>query len=349
MMKNYMTYRSAVMLSVGMSLVLYLFFIIGVYLRDAMIGPDANMHTIKYVGLRTLIGFLSNFILLFVLYLFNFRILRSEMPQKRKITVVIIGSILLAIMISFLWSRLLMAFSAMPEHPDGINRPVWGGIFRDVFLSGVVVFTSQLLYLSQRRQQIALEYEALRAENMKTKYEALKNQVDPHSLFNTLSTLDSLVGIDPVKAREYIQKFSSVFRYTLQNKDIVPLEEELAFSRDYASLMQIRYGDSLKINFNADSRYYSHMMVPLGVQTLVENAIKHNVISRKRPLVINIDTTGEDMLRVCNNYQPKDIPEPGAGVGLANLAERYLLKWQKDISVEQAGDTFCVYLPLVKQ
>lgn len=243
---------------------------------------------------------------------------------------------------------MLLHFKLFTPPPELIHKPLWGGIFRDFFLTVIVIFTSQIIYLSQKKQQMALQYETLKAENMRTRYEALKHQVDPHFLFNTFSTLDSLVGNAPRKARDYIQKISSVFRYTLQNHDVATLEEELRFTRDYASLMQIRYGDNLKIHFNTDERFHDYLIVPLGIQTLVENAIKHNIISKQLPLVITIETTEDNMLLVSNYYQPKNIPEPGEGIGLTNLAERYQLKWQKDISINSLDRAFCVYLPLIE-
>ena len=348
MQKNYMTYRRAAGISLWITVAFMAFFLIALYLRGNAVSEDIR-HGPEWQDLnilRLVYDSVMSFLTLFAMYALNFKILSGDMTGRKKTFVAIAATLVLAAVFSLVQLQVSFWIFGMPDHfPKG---SLFGGLVRDVFLAVMVIFTSQIIYLSQRRQQMALQYETLEAENMRTRYESLKNQVDPHFLFNTLSTLDSLVAVDPVKGREYIQKLAAVFRYTLQNKDVAPLSEELTVTRDYAALMQIRYGDALKIRFDIDERYKDYSMAPLGIQTLVENAIKHNVISNREPLTITVETTDEGMLLVSNNYQPKAVPEPGTGVGLANLAERYRLKWQKDISIKQLGNAFCVYLPLIK-
>lgn len=340
-----MTYKSAAMLALGITIALNLFLFINVFFRSS--GPVGRGYTpiMDHPVQRMIFSFVSNFILLFILFILNFGVLKSELKKWEKISILTVASLLLCCIISYFSLRLQIAFFDPPERR--MPAPFWGGLFRDSFLALVVILISQIIHLNQRRQQIALQYEALKAENIKTKYEALKNQVDPHFLFNTLSTLDSLVGSDPVKAREYIQKFSSVFRYTLRNRDSTLLEDEIAFTQDYASLMQIRYSDALVIRINVQERFLHYEIIPLGIQTLVENAIKHNIISAYQPLVIEIESLDNNMIRVSNNYQPKEIAESGAGVGLANLSERYELMWDRDIVIENRDGLFSVFLPLI--
>jgi LytS/YehU family sensor histidine kinase len=112
-----------------------------------------------------------------------------------------------------------------------------------------------LIYLSHKQQKTALENETLQAEYMKTRFMALKNQVDPHFLFNSLNTLSSLIKTDAGKAQEYVQQLSYVFRYTLQNKEVITLEEELKFTLAYCHLMKIRYGESLQFALHIDEKY----------------------------------------------------------------------------------------------
>ena len=116
----------------------------------------------------------------------------------------------------------------------------------------------------------------------------------------------------------------------------------------YCNLMQIRYGDNLHFNFNIDPKYLSYLLLPLSLQTLVENAIKHNVISGKQPLQVSIVTTGEQSLKVSNPIQPKIMEEAGNGIGLANLSERYQLKWNRNVEIINDGTSFEVVLPLVE-
>jgi LytS/YehU family sensor histidine kinase len=198
------------------------------------------------------------------------------------------------------------------------------------------------------RQQTLLENERLIADNIRIRYEVLKNQVDPHFLFNSLNTLDGLIGMDTDKAHEYVQHLSQVFRYAISNKEIMYLKEELNFTESYAHLMKIRYGENFQIQYDIDEKYKTWYIMPISLQLLVENAVKHNVISTKYPLVLTIETTSNDTIRVRNAIQLKKEAEQGEGIGLANLRERYELLFQKEVSITMT-DVFCVEIPLIKE
>ena len=224
-----------------------------------------------------------------------------------------------------------------------------GNLVKDFFIELVVLFSSQIIYVWDKQQKTQLENQKLMTENMRSRYEALKNQVDPHFLFNSLNTLNSLIGADDDKAREYVQQLSSVFRYTLQNKEIIRLEDELEFSRSYLRLMQIRYGDNLKITASVSEKYRGFYIMPLSLQILYENAIKHNVISNKYPLTINIETTDNNTIKVTNIIQEKKNADKGEGIGLANLTERYKLLLQEDVIITNADGIFSVEIPLIEK
>lgn len=305
-------------------------------------GPPIE-HRLDYS--KFIISTALNFLLLLSLFMLNFKLYKSNIQENQKIIWVIALSLMLTIVFSFLATHLQMMILDPP--PGDFHRPMKGTFFHDIFMMSIAAFVSQILYLTQKKQQIALKYETLEAENMKIRYETLKNQIDPHFFFNTLSTLYFLIETDAKKAQEYIHKFSSVFRYTLQNRESVSLQEEIHFTKDYASLIQIRYGDQLNIVFELDEKYYVYEVVPLSIQTLVENAIKHNIISNKQPLTISIRTNPDESVTVFNNLQQKETAEPGEGIGLSNLSERYHLKWQKHIIIKNDGETFSVTVPLI--
>jgi LytS/YehU family sensor histidine kinase len=197
-----------------------------------------------------------------------------------------------------------------------------------------------------RHRQVLLENQQLIAENMRNRYEALKNQLNPHFLFNTLNTLDGLIGFDDEKAHNYLQNLSSSFRYTIQNKEITTLKEELDFVKSYTYLMKIRYGENLTIQYAVDEKYNNFQIMPISLQLLIENAIKHNVINDKHPLTIFVETTENDSIKVSNTIQPKINAEAGEGVGLANLVERYNLLFGKDVVITQNG-VWGVEIPLI--
>jgi LytS/YehU family sensor histidine kinase len=233
-----------------------------------------------------------------------------------------------------------MHFENFP-HP---KAPVSMG---DYFISAVVFLSSRLLYISNNQQKMALENEQLQVEYMKTRFMALKNQVDPHFLFNSLNTLSSLIKTDVDKAEDYVQQLSYVFRYTLQNKEIITLEEEIKCTLAYCRLMQIRYGNNLRFVLKVDEKYHSRQIVPLSLQGLVENAIKHNVVSNRQPLTITISTSEKETITVSNSIQPKKEEERGESIGLSNLSERYRLLWQKEITIRNTGNLFEVEIPLI--
>jgi LytS/YehU family sensor histidine kinase len=210
-----------------------------------------------------------------------------------------------------------------------------------------ILFTILLYIIGDREKQI-LENQKLSVENMRARFETLKSQLNPHFLFNTLNTLDGLIDFDKEKAHEYLQKLSSSFRYTLQNKEITTLKEELEFAEAYAYLMKIRYGDNLNIQYAVDEKYNFFHIMPVSLQILIENAIKHNVIDHKRPLTIHIETTEHDTIKVSNAIQRKIYAEAGEGIGLANLVERYHLLFGMNVMITRNG-VFSVEIPLIKE
>lgn len=355
--KGPLSYRNAVLMALLVTIAVHLLtIIIFHYGREVMMPMGRGRHkppaSFDWMGFA--IGFCYNFILVLILYLLNFRLLKSKLNNTPKLIIIILSTIVATIIMTYLLTYLqyeLMGWKH--KHPGRrnlgfIGMMMSGNMMKDLFLASVVVFSSQLIFLSSKKQQIALEYKTLMAENMRTRYEALKNQVDPHFLFNTLNTLKSIIRTDPPKAEEYTQELSQVLRYTLQNKDIISLDDELDFTKSYCSLMQIRYGESLNFDFKIDDNYKKYKIIPLSVQTLVENAIKHNVITNRSPLTISVYSLPNDTIVVSNKIQPKKEAEAGEQIGLANLAERYRLKWNRDIEIENDGEIFKVTIPLIE-
>jgi LytS/YehU family sensor histidine kinase len=215
-------------------------------------------------------------------------------------------------------------------------------------VAAVIVFLSTLTLTSLiRSHQTLLENQQLVAENIRNRYEALKNQLNPHFLFNSLNTLDGLIGFDDEKAHNYLQNLSSSFRYTIQNKEIITLIEELQFVESYCYLMKIRYGDNLTIQYAVNEKYNEYFIMPVSLQLLIENAIKHNVINDKHPLTIGIETTENDTIKVSNAIQPKINDDVGEGIGLVNLMERYRLLFGMDVIITK-NETFGVEIPLIE-
>ncbi|MDR1814427.1 MAG: histidine kinase [Tannerella sp.] len=295
----------------------------------------------------TLVRFFNNFAMAFLLYLLNFRIFRMQWFGSKRGKIWYVAIIIAATAaLSVTCSLIQIPFETIFRNIRGV---IFSSLMRDFTLSVVVTLSSLLMYIASKQQVMAVENERLQAEYMKTRFIALKNQVDPHFLFNSLNTLASLIRTDASKATQYLEQLSLVFRYTLQNKEIITLKEELAFTLAYSNLMQIRYGDNLKVIDNVDEKYYDYSIIPISLQTLVENAIKHNVVSNRLPLTISITTDENAHIRVSNPIQPKKEPESGDNIGLSNLAERYRLLWDRTITITNTGTVFEVELPLINE
>jgi LytS/YehU family sensor histidine kinase len=197
-------------------------------------------------------------------------------------------------------------------------------------------------------KQTALDAERLKKEQMATRYESLKNQVNPHFLFNSLNALTNLVYEDQDLAADFIRQLSKVYRYVLEtrSKEVVSLETEMKFVESYLFLQHIRFDDKLRVEASV-SGFENRILPPLALQMLLENAIKHNTIAKDEPLTISIRVE-EDMLVVENNLQIKNIPtEESSGMGLANIKARYEFLSDKPVVVEKTESYFRVKLPLL--
>lgn len=198
-------------------------------------------------------------------------------------------------------------------------------------------------------KKAALDAEKLKKEQMATKYESLKNQVNPHFLFNSLNALTNLVYEDQDLAAKFIRELSKVYRYVLDTRaqELVTVKTEMEFADAYIFLQKIRFDDKLKISINY-AGFEKKMVPPVAIQTLIENAIKHNIIAEDEPLNIDISVDENEMLVVKNRLQKKNIPmEESSGMGLANIKARYEFLSEKRVEIIDGPSEFIVKLPLL--
>lgn len=194
-------------------------------------------------------------------------------------------------------------------------------------------------------RQASIDLERLRTEQVFTQFQSLKNQVNPHFLFNTLNALSSLVYEDQDKAVEFIKKLSEVYRYVLDKNDdeVVPIKDEVEFLKNFVFLQKIRFSENLIFQLKGKGEGY---LPPLALQLLVENAIKHNVISENHPLTIQVDI-GEEFCSVRNNRKEK-LTKDSTGIGLHNLKERYKYLSEHPIQINSDEHFFEVKIPILK-
>ena len=194
-----------------------------------------------------------------------------------------------------------------------------------------------------------LEIQDLKIENLQRQFDALKNQVSPHFLFNSLSSLRTLINESPEVAQEYLDHLSTVLRYTLQANEnrLVSLSDELQFVESYFFLIKLRFTKNISLVQSISHELLGYKVPPLALQILLENAVRHNEISKRNPLEISISTTPTKTLVVSNTINKKFAPEPGAGVGLANLSNQYRILGDRDISIRKEDQKFIVEIPLL--
>lgn len=213
----------------------------------------------------------------------------------------------------------------------------------------VVIFTLlyEVLYLSKEREMDRNRVDQLDKEKTLAELQALRNELDPHFVFNSLTSMSYLIRNEPEKAVQFDHKLAQVFRYFLLNKtnDLVTLEKELAFIDNYLYLLRIRYEENLRVEVTGRQGATGYV-VPCSLQLLIENAIKHNAFTAAHPLFITI-TIDAATVCVTNNRRPKESVLPSTKIGLANLDQRYRLAFQQRIEVEKTLDEFRVCLPVI--
>jgi hypothetical protein len=203
-------------------------------------------------------------------------------------------------------------------------------------------------YLFQKWRENATRAANLEKEKSQVQFDNLKNQLNPHFLFNSLTSLDSLIQDNPDLARQFLQQLSKVFRYVLQHKDkgLVPLYTELDFIKNYIFLLQTRFENTLKIDFQISEDSLDKKIAPVTLQILIENALKHNIISPERLLTIRIYSE-EKYLKVENNLQPKKQVETSNRQGLQNLKNLYSFLTDSAFETIEHSGKFVAYVPLI--
>lgn len=230
---------------------------------------------------------------------------------------------------------------------------VWRHIFWCFFSFGVSAFLHARDFMIEWKKSVNQKttQQQIVAKTETAKFETLKSQIDPHFLFNSLNVLTSLIGENPNQAEKFTTKLSKVYRYVLEqrNKELIPITEELKFAKTYMELLQMRFEDALEFEVPTSVSNSELKIVPLSLQLLLENAVKHNVVSSSKPLQILIFEE-HGFLKIQNNINPKEaIGKKSTRVGLQNIADRYGLLSDEEVVIENNNKTFTVSLPLLIQ
>lgn len=261
---------------------------------------------------------------------------------------------------SFIFTIAIYIFLGLLLQGSGIIlsplRGNWGASFSSWFylsikiilFNSLIILIKYLFDINAEKRKIELENEVLKRENLNALHESLKQQVNPHFLFNSLNTLKSLTNRNCAQAVDYITELSSVYRYMLlhQDKKNVTLGDEIDFLKSYLYLLKIRFGDAITTEISLPDEILDYSMPANTLQLLIENAVKHNALSLQKPLSISI-VADNNYLTVKNNLRIKKTEPSSSQLGLSNISSRYLLLKGKDIIIKQTEKEFIVLLPIM--
>lgn len=226
--------------------------------------------------------------------------------------------------------------------------------FTNWFMINVALLISAFLHAKSFMEELRktskkeVVEQKLIAKSANAQFESLKNQLDPHFLFNSLNVLSSLIDENPKQAQKFTASMSKIYRYVLEQKDkeLVTVEDELEFAKTYCDLLKTRFEDSVDFVFDVKKEDYRRFVVPLSLQLLLENCIKHNFATSSKPLIIKIFSEN-DTLCIENNLQVREQIKESSGIGLANIVQRYSLLTKRNVFIEKSEDYFKVKLPVL--
>ncbi len=249
---------------------------------------------------------------------------------------------------------ILLGFTVWIKLSEGLSlQSIFEMVLPSLKVVYIFVFLTLLLgnavLFFKNWREATIQQEELKRAHLALQYQTLKDQVRPHFLFNSLSSLVTLINTDPEKATRFVHRLSDVYRYVLEQREneLVTVKEELKFLEDYVYLQQIRFGANLQIHYNLNLEP-NRMIIPLSLQMLVENAIKHNEISTHKPLSIEILTTGQNHIIIKNNLQKKEVPEQSLGMGIENLRKRIEIFSKEPLQIFEESGAFIVRIPTIQ-
>ena len=275
---------------------------------------------------------------------------KLDKPSEYKKRLFYQGIVIVIFTISFCYLiEVLINYPFKDYIPENGRVSFTKAISVGLIITSLIVSIYEAWYIFDLFKEGLIQNEVLKKENTETQLQTLKNQINPHFLFNSLNTLASVIPENQELAVQFVENLSKVYRYILQIKDknLVTLSEELKCIEAYEYLLKIRFGDNItftKTGFNGNKTRY---LIPLSIQMLIENSIKHNVVSTSKPLHIVI-TANEDSLSVKNNLQLKTSIEISTKTGLINIQKRFQILTKQTIQIKESTTVFEVIIPLVK-
>jgi len=291
--------------------------------------------------------FIGNFLCISILIIIDYNIVRyfNSIFLRNKIVLRFFLEIICAIIIShiiiyILQNIIVMKFDPITYLDEILNKD---GSFYTITIEGIFIMVFiETIYMHYQRKETDVERE-------KFKYNLLRNQLNPHFLFNSLNTLSAMVYTKtPEESVDYIEKLSDFYRYVLTNegKNLISLEEEIEFIYKYGDILKIRFDDGFVLKIDLKEEDFDRRVLFMSLQLLVENAVKHNIASKEKPLIINIYSENSFIV-VSNNKIIRPDNVISTGIGLDNLNERYKIISKKEITIIEDNEKFTVKIPMI--
>ncbi len=275
--------------------------------------------------------------------------LRKKFPEFKdnlKRVLLLLFTITASILLVDQLGQLLLSYVIGNSYNHGLRSLILVPVF---LISIMTMAIYEAIYFYYRLKKSVQEEEQAKQVLIQSQLDALRNQAQPHFLFNSLNTLRDIIDQDTKEdAKQFVNKLSEVYKFILDsgNANLITLRDELKFAKAYTHIQSERFGSNLRINWQIDDSFLDSMVAPMSLQLLLENAIKHNVASRSNPLEITVKTV-DNQLCIENNLQPKSTKLASTKIGLKNIQKRYSLLTERKIKIEKDTERFIVTLPLL--
>lgn len=321
-------------------------FIVGSYLSNQFQYKSFNKALVNF-ALYQLYAFVLGYS---NMYYFDFleQISWKRTDKIKRIAVGILGSTVITLIGLFFLRTFTSVVLQGNTFSDFLSKEHFRHYQFGLWITLTIVITFHVIYFYNKYQQNKIKEQKVIAGTASAKFDALKNQLDPHFLFNSLNVLTSLIEENPANAQKFTTSLSKVYRYVLEqkNKELVLVDEELEFAKTYMLLLKMRFEDSIVFEMLEKSSNPESKVIPLSLQLLLENAVKHNTVTSIKPLHIKI-YEDDNYLVVENNLQLKEIIKKSSGVGLSNIMQRYDLLTTKKININKEANRFAVAIPML--
>ncbi len=284
------------------------------------------------------------------LFIYYFRRFGRNVYGFKRLAICISGNVMISLAAIFVARAILFVGIYQRAFDEFISNEKLSYYYYSLLVALVVSAIFYAFFYIKYKQENRVKEQKIIARTASARFDALKNQLDPHFLFNSLNVLTSLIEEDPNAAQKFTTSLSKVYRYVLEqkNKDLVSVDEELNFARTYVRLLKMRFEDSLDFEIPEKASDSEAKIVPLSLQLLLENAVKHNVVTTSKPLHLKVfEENG--MLVVRNNIQEKQVVKKSSGVGLQNIRQRYSILTDREMQISNSGGVFSVRLPMLSQ